>query len=207
MSESQNIRQTKDMMNYALKFIKGKVLDLGAGQAKYKNIIQQKAEKYITFDVVPGPNIDVVGDALNLPFDKESFDTIICTQVLEHIEKPWIVAKEMGRILKAGGICIVTAPFINPYHPDPHDYFRYTTEGLASLFVNENFEIIENGSYGKTFSVLYSFIRFSFYTPYKKPFRGSWRLNQIMFKFSEFLNRFVKNKTIYDSAYVVARKK
>lgn len=207
MSNNQKIKQTKDVVNYALKFIKGSVLDLGAGQAKYRNIIRQKAEKYTTFDVAPGPNIDVVGDALNLPFADESFDTIICTQVLEHTEKPWIVAKETERILKKNGICIVTAPFINPYHPDPHDYFRFTTEGLSSLFTNENLEIIENGSYGKMFSVFYGFFRFSFFTPYKKSIRGSWRLNKILSGFSDFLNRFTKNKTIYDSAYVIARKK
>ncbi len=122
----KKFQQTREVILYTQKYIQGKTLDLGAGSCKYREIISKKAEGYITFDMVPGKNIDVVGDALNLPFQAETFDTIISTQALEHVEKPWIMIKEIRRVLKSNSICILTAPFLIPYHADPHDYFRYT---------------------------------------------------------------------------------
>lgn len=189
------------------KYISGKTLDLGAGSAKYREIINKKATEYITFDMVPGEDIDVVGDALNLPFGPSAFDTVVCTQVLEHIEKPWLMVKEIRRILKENGLCILTAPFLSPYHADPHDYFRYTIEGMKSLFENENFEIIECSSYGKIFSVLSEFIRFSYFNPFQRRKRGSWKITNFMSKIAGFLDRFVKNEIIYDNIYIVARNK
>ncbi|MHA1751331.1 MAG: class I SAM-dependent methyltransferase, partial [Candidatus Helarchaeota archaeon] len=100
---------TREVIKYSLKYISGKTLDLGAGSAKYRNIIKQKASEYITFDMIPGPHIDVVGNVLDLPFEDKTFDTIISTQVLEHVEKPWIMIKEIHRVLKKNGICILTA--------------------------------------------------------------------------------------------------
>jgi SAM-dependent methyltransferase len=203
----KEFQQTRELIEYSLKYISGKTLDLGAGSAKYRHIIKKKASEYITFDVVPGENIDVVGDALDLPFENDSFDTIISTQVLEHVAKPWIMVKEIHRVLKKDGICILTAPFLEPYHPDPHDYFRYTAEGLQSLFKNENFEILECQGFGKLFSVLSEFIRFSWFNPYGKQKRGSWRITRLIAKTGNFLNRFSRNEIIYANVYIVAKKR
>lgn len=203
----KKFQQTREIIEYSLKYILGKTLDLGAGSAKYRNIIKKKASEYTTFDVVPGENIDVVGDVLDLPFENESFNTVVSTQVLEHVEKPWIMIKEVRRILEKDGICILTAPFLIPYHADPHDYFRYTTEGMKSLFKNEGFEILESDSYGRMFLVLSEFIRLVWFNPYKKAKRGSWRINRFLVKLAQFLNKFSKNKIIYANVYIIAKKK
>ncbi|MDI6591500.1 MAG: class I SAM-dependent methyltransferase [Patescibacteria group bacterium] len=203
----RKFQETREIIFYAQKYISGKTLDLGAGSAKYREIIKQKAFEYITFDMIPGKNIDVVGDALNLPFRAGTFDTIISTQVLEHVEKPWIMIKEIHRVLKPGGICILTAPFLTPYHADPHDYFRYTEEGLEFLFKNEGFEIIECSSYGQPFTAFSEFIRFSWFNPYKKRKRGQWKIIRFIFNVANFLNRFTKNQIIYAGVYIVAKKK
>lgn len=198
--------QTREVVQYSLKYISGKTIDLGAGSAKYRNIIKQKSIEYTTFDVVPGPNVDVVGDVLDLPFKDESFDTVISTQLLEHVEKPWVVVKQIHRILKKDGTCICTAPFLIPYHADPHDYFRFTKEGLESLFRNEGFNIIECDSYGPMFNVISEFIRFSFFNPYKKQRRGTWKITHFLAKIVKFLDRFSKNRIIYGNVYIIARK-
>ncbi len=201
-----NFQGTREVITYAQKYISGKTLDLGAGSSKYREIIKQKAQDYVTFDVVPGPNIDVVGDALNTPFGSATFDTVISTQVLEHIEKPWLMVKEIRRILKKNGICVLTAPFLEPYHADPHDYFRYTIEGIRSLFENEGFETIECSSYGQLFSVLAGFIRISWFSHYQKRKLGSWKITHFLEKAAQFLNRFTKNKIIYSDVYMIAKK-
>ncbi len=200
-------QQTKEVIKYSLKYISGKTLDLGAGSAKYKSIIKQRTSEYITFDMVEKEGIDVVGDVLNLPFENESFNTVISTQVLEHVEKPWIMVKEVQRILKKDGLCILTAPFLVPYHADPDDYFRYTIKGMESLFKNENFEIIECDGYGRLFSVLSEFFHFSFFNPYKKTRIGSRRIVCFVEKMAKFLDKFSRNKIIYTNVFIIAKKK
>ena len=203
----KNFQQTREVIQYSSKYINGKTLDLGAGSAKYRNIIKEKASEYVTLDAVPGENIDIVGNVLDLPFNDNNFDTIISTQVLEHVEKPWIMVKEIHRVLKKNGICVLTAPFLCPYHADPNDYFRYTTEGVESLFKNEGFEILECHGYGRMFLVIAEFIRFLLFNPYKKPKRGSWKINNLIVRLAKFLNKFSNNKIIYSNLYIIAKKK
>ena len=202
----KKFQQTREVINYAKKYISGSTLDLGAGFGKYRDIIEPNTSGYTTFDMVPGKNIDVVGDALNLPFPEESFETVISTQVLEHVAKPWVMVEEIHRVLRPGGRCILTAPFLGPYHPDPGDYFRYTVEGIRLLFKNEGFQIIECDYSGQVFSVLAEFIRFSWFNPFKKRKRGSFKLAHFMAKIARFLDRFTKNKIIYSNVYIVAQK-
>lgn len=203
----KKFQQTRELILYAQKHVSGKTLNLGAGSGKYREIIKEKATEYIAFDMAPGKNVDVVGDALNLSFDAETFDTVVSTQVLEHVEKPWIMVKEIGRVLKVNGICILTAPFLTPYHADPHDYFRYTTEGMRSLFENENFEVIECAGYGRVFTVLSELFRFSLFNPYKKRKLGSWKITHSVAKLAKFLDKFSKNEIIYNDVYIIAKKK
>ena len=98
-----SIHKTRDFVNYSLKFISGRTLDLGAGSAKYKNIIKLKASEYVAMDMFPAPAVDVVGDVHDLPFKDNEFETVVSTQTLEHTRKPWIVAKEVYRVIKPGG--------------------------------------------------------------------------------------------------------
>jgi len=203
----KKFQQTREIIEYAQKYISGETLDLGAGSAKYREIIKRGSKTYVAFDMMPGKNIDVVGDALNLPFDEGSFGTVVSTQVLEHVEKPWVMVKEIGRVLRPGGICILTAPFLEPYHPDPQDFFRYTIAGMRSLFENEGFEVIECSTSGRLFSVLSEFVRFSCFNPFRKAKKGSWLITGFMSKVSNFLDNFTKNKIIYSDVYIIAKKK
>lgn len=197
---------TREVIQYLKKYIKGKTLDFGAGNAKYRDIIKSAADEYVAFDLMPGPNIDVVGDVLNSPFVDNEFDTIISTQVLEHVEKPWLMVREMRRILKPGGVCVLTAPFLVPFHADPHDYFRFTTEGVDSLLKNEGFEVLECDYYGSVFTVLSEFVHFSWFDPYKKLKKGAFRMMNFIQSMAGFLDKFVSNKKIYANVYIVAKK-
>lgn len=200
-------------MLHTSRFISGNTLDYGAGRAKYKGIIAPHASHYTAFDMIPGENVDVVGDALKPPFADNTFDTVISTQVLEHIQKPWVMVHEIARILKPGGICIMTAPFMVPYHADPHDYFRYTKEGLTSLLRGEGFEIIESDSYGKTFTVFSEMFHFVFFSHYNTAQRSAtqnkWisRMMRMVKSAGYQLDKLVKNKVLYPNSYVVAKKK
>ncbi len=208
-SNMRNFKNTREVILHTQKYVSGETLDFGAGTAKYKGIIVPNTTKYVTFDMMAGKNIDVVGDVLNPPFGDSSFDTVISTQVLEHVEKPWVMVSQIGRITKLGGVCIITAPFLIPFHADPHDFFRYTREGMESLFKNEGFEIVESGTYGKTFSVFSEMIHFTLFNPYKPGGSGIWarRIMRLVEKCCSALDHLVRNKIIYSNVYVVAKKK
>lgn len=85
---------------------------------------------------------DVAGDLTALPMADASIDAIICTEVLEHCADPFAAMREMERVLKLGGLLLVTSPFLWPYHGidgEYPDFWRFTHEGWALLlkrFVN-----------------------------------------------------------------------
>jgi SAM-dependent methyltransferase len=190
-----------------LPFARGKVLDLGAGSAKYKPDILKYATEYLACDVVPGRHIDVVCDVLKLPMEDASFDTVICTQVLEHVKEPWKVAEEMFRILRPNGIIILTVPFNVIEHADPCDYYRFTLDGAKYLFERTGMKIVEAGKYSGSMAVLCSYCKFRFFDPYGKKM-GLLRRN--LFRLLQGtlmrLDRISPTSRMYGDVFVVAQK-
>ncbi len=134
-------------------YVKGRVLDVGAGgNDRYSHLF--KYDKYLKMDVSEGENVDVVGSAESIPFPDESFDSIVCTQVFEHLAIPQICSKEIYRVLKNGGYAVVTVPQMNELHEEPYDFFRYTKFGLEQLFTDAGFTMIECKQRGGFFSTL-----------------------------------------------------
>ncbi len=199
---------TRDVINHCKQYFSGALLDVGAGNAKYRGLIQPSVSAYTTCDMFPGKNIDVVCDVDHLTFADGAFDTVISTQVLEHVPHPWRMIAEVSRVLKPGGICMVSAPFLVPYHADPHDYFRYTPEGLRSLMEDNGFEVVECASYGKIGVVLSELTRFTFFSPYE---RNESRFARVSTRGIQAIGRGIdtlfKTKHIYANVYCVARKK
>ena len=80
--------------------------------------------------------MDIVADALNLPFKDEVIDCIVSTSFIEHIKSPSVFVKEIQRCIKSGGITVHSIPFLYPYHSSPQDYSRFTHTGIKNLFRN-----------------------------------------------------------------------
>lgn len=106
------------------------LLDLGAGLPRtyHSNVV--------TAEIFPLTTTDVVCIGEDLPFADDTFDLVFCIAVLEHVRHPWLVAKEIMRVLRPGGTAFVEYPFIAPVHAYPHHYFNATAQGLASLFAD-----------------------------------------------------------------------
>jgi SAM-dependent methyltransferase len=85
---------------------------------------------------------DVFADSLRLPFAEGAFDTAIATQVLEHLGRPVDFLQEIARVLRPGGVLILSAPMTWPLHEEPHDYFRYTIHGLRRLARDAGLEVL-----------------------------------------------------------------
>ncbi|HWP67335.1 MAG TPA: methyltransferase domain-containing protein [Candidatus Limnocylindria bacterium] len=115
----------------------GPVLELGAlqvpGQEGYADLRPLfPGRAYTGCDVVPGPGVDRVEDAAALGFPDGAAGTVVCADSLEHMADPAAALREMRRVLRADGCCLLAAPFVFPIHHPP-DYWRFTPEGLARL--------------------------------------------------------------------------
>ncbi|MGE0143872.1 MAG: methyltransferase domain-containing protein [Planctomycetota bacterium] len=103
------------------------VLNVGGGPTRY-------SQHELTLNLEPFHNVDVVGDAHDLPFMDDTFDSVICNAVLEHVGAPEVAVAEILRVLKPGGYLYAEVPFIFFFHGYPSDYRRFTREGVRRLF-------------------------------------------------------------------------
>ena len=128
------------------------ILDAGAGECVYKRFFSHCDYKAI--DLAVGEqewnyaNPDYIAPLHDMPIPSNTFDAVLCTQVLEHIEWPRESVKEMYRVLKPGGRLFVTAPMSHNEHQVPYDFFRYTSFGLRSICEHAGFKDIEIRPFG-----------------------------------------------------------
>ncbi|MEO6613346.1 MAG: methyltransferase domain-containing protein [Chitinophagaceae bacterium] len=133
--------------------LSGVLLDFGCGSKPYRPII--KVDKYIGLDFEnPGHNhanedIDVYYDGKSIPFADNYFDSVLCSEVFEHLFDLESTLKELNRVLKKGGKMLVTCPFVWGEHEMPYDYARYTVFALQDLFKKNGFQVIEFEKQGK----------------------------------------------------------
>lgn len=110
-----------------------------AAEAKYLGV-----SDYVTQDYDQAySDCDVISDAANMPFRSSSIDIVRSNSVYEHLKCPASVSRECHRILKPGGLFIVTVPFHFIEHGWPFDYFRYTPDGMSSVLAEAGFSSIE----------------------------------------------------------------
>ncbi len=111
------------------------VLDVGCGSKPFYPILAKFARRYIGTEIcAPGMNTDVVCTAEALAIRDKSQDLVICFSVLEHVHNPDMVLKELYRVLRPGGRVILSTHGCFPWHPSPHDHWRWTQTGLPLQF-------------------------------------------------------------------------
>lgn len=111
-----------------------KMVDFGGGAGETAGF--RDGFEYSVLDVNPlDPEaISIVHDVNEpCPIESETIDVVFCNQVFEHLTTPWVTAKEIGRVLRPGGICLVSTVFAYRYHPYPGDFWRFTHAGLKRL--------------------------------------------------------------------------
>ncbi len=92
-------------------------------------------DNYVRLDIRDGVDVDMIGDIHNLRAEWTGrFECFIADAVFEHLERPWIAAKEVARILASGGSFFIVTHQCYPIHGHPNDFFRFSKEALRLIF-------------------------------------------------------------------------
>jgi SAM-dependent methyltransferase len=131
----------------------GELLDLGCGNVPLFGSYRSRVTKSVCADwwntLHKNDHLDVVVDLTEkLPFADCSFDTVLLTDVLEHVAEPMQLMGEMARVMRLGGKVIIGVPFLYWPHEEPHDYYRYTRFALQRFCDESRLRVLELYAYG-----------------------------------------------------------
>jgi SAM-dependent methyltransferase len=116
--------------------VQGTVLDVGCGVQPYRSLFAG-ATRYLGIErpgTLSGATaVDAWADAVALPFRDAAFDGVLCNQVLEHVPEPARLFAEAARVLRPGGLLVLSTPQVWGLHEEPFDFYRYTRYGLDHL--------------------------------------------------------------------------
>lgn len=133
-------------------YIRGNLLDLGCGEKPYKLIYDSLCNSSIGVDVKTCKHeqkyVDVFASADEMPFENETFDSVLCTNVLEHVPNMEKAFSEISRVLKKEGYLIISVPFLYPVHESPYDFYRYTIYGIKHQLEQNGFKIKHEMAWG-----------------------------------------------------------
>jgi SAM-dependent methyltransferase len=120
----------------------GRILDYGCAEMPYRDFFAPDVE-YVGADLPGNPNASVTLEPDgSLPVPDSSFDVVLSTQVLEHVQDPALYLSECFRVLRPGGRMLLSTHGIFFYHPDPVDLWRWTCEGLRRVAQDAGFEVV-----------------------------------------------------------------
>lgn len=168
----------------------GKILDFGCGSKPYQQLFN--CEEYIGIDFVnpghphEGENIDIYYNGKTIPFPDNHFDSILCSEVFEHIFNLDEVLIELHRVLKPGGSILITCPFIWKEHETPNDFARYTLFALESILTKQSFVPVATQKAGNFIEAITQIWILFLYDHIYSVFKISF-LTRIPFKFIFFM--------------------
>jgi SAM-dependent methyltransferase len=110
-----------------------RLLDVGCGVKPYHPFFAPYVTEHVGVDI-DNPDADLTGTIEQLPVEDETFDIVLCTQVLEHCVDPAQAVRELYRVTKPGGRVLASTHGVYVYHPAPTDHWRWTHTGLERLF-------------------------------------------------------------------------
>lgn len=186
------------------KFSKGILLDIGCGNKPYKKYFEKYVNKYIGIDIRSN-NADIKADFMRYKFKKNNFDTVLCTQVLEHVDNPDKFLYKINYLLKKNGILILSVPFAGSIHEKPFDFYRYTEYGIKYLLNKNKFKIKKIVKEGNSIETIIYVLNFFLESTANKPIikqikRVIVAFNQI---FCIIISKILPNKYLKDSDYPI----
>ncbi len=126
--------------------ISGRTLDVGCGSKPYEQLYDSTEYVGLEYDTPQnraGKKADHFYDGETFPFGDGEFDSVVANEVFEHVFNPNRFLDEVHRVLKPGGMVLMTMPFVWDEHEQPHDFARYSSFGIRHLLEQHGFEIIK----------------------------------------------------------------
>jgi len=126
-----------------------RIADIGAYDVNgnLRGLFQRPGWTYTGFDMAAGPNVDAVLPAShewpNVP--TAGFDVVVSVSTLEHTLRPWLVVKEISRIVRPGGLVCLTAPYAWPFHQHPIDCWRIYPDAMKTIMDDADLDVLETG--------------------------------------------------------------
>ncbi len=127
--------------------LKGRMMDFGCGEKPYRDLFQ--VEEYIGVDIAvsghgtEATEVDVFYDGRHIPFPDAHFDSVLASEVFEHVFNLDEILAELHRVLKPGGRMLITIPFVWDEHEIPYDFARYTSFALPHILGRHGFKVVQ----------------------------------------------------------------
>lgn len=119
-----------------------RLLDLGCGTRPYASLYREKTVECVAGDYVSRTaDLDLRLDAQVLPFGDHVFDCVLLSEVIEHVPDAPKALAEIARVLRPGGVLLITWPFMYMMHEVPNDYVRFTEFGMARLLTSNGLRV------------------------------------------------------------------
>lgn len=196
--------------------LSGKLMDFGCGRKPYQRLFT--VEQYIGVDIeVSGHNhnnslVDIYYDGETIPVETEYFDSVFCSEVLEHLFEPDKILSEINRTMKPGGNILLTAPFCWNEHEIPYDYARYSSFGIRHLLEKHGFTIIKEQKTGSFLPVIVQMVNLYIYEGLKKWKIPGYLLSMVFVAPINIIGSLLlpllpANKSLYFNNVILATKK
>lgn len=139
-----NFQSLEDELSPMCKYLQGKVLNAGCGNRNIADFLKSGGALEVdNCDIASDIPNAIICELTSIPVDAGIYDAILCNAVLEHVPDPVGSMKEFNRLLNDDGYVVISIPFLQPYHPTPTDFRRYTREGLIQLAEQSGFDVVE----------------------------------------------------------------
>jgi ubiquinone/menaquinone biosynthesis C-methylase UbiE len=143
-------KSLQSAINSSMHLFKGTLADLGCGEMPYREYLLDKNKTIKTYIGIDLKNSayhnkvkpDRYWNGRKIPLKTNSCDTVIATELFEHMSNIEEVLREIRRVLKKDGLLFFTVPFVWPLHETPHDEYRYTPYSLQRHLTNTGFRNI-----------------------------------------------------------------
>lgn len=200
IKKSPHRNQLESYVEYNFPLLKGSILDIGSKNRIYDHFLNQKP---VSIDIIENKEKEVnFGDVNDLKFPDNSFDNVVCLEVLEYVSDINISVKEISRVVKPQGVFICSIPFMYRVHEDSCRYTDiYLNNLLSSYFSSVNiypignfYTIILDIVRGKIIKIKYRIFRYFLFIFYV-----------ILVSFS-FIARISKDKNYVSGYFIICHK-
>jgi len=170
---------------------RGVLLDLGCGEVPFYEVYRPYVTDNVCVDWIntkhENPCVDHQYDLnRSIPLQNSHFDTILATDVLEHILEPDLLWSEMSRLLKPGGKLILGVPFLYWIHEEPYDYYRYTKHRLTSYCTTHQLDVLTLQAYGGPSEVMRDILA-KLADSATRPIRVGFQITSLMLKIAFYI--------------------